>query len=86
MRAIVQLRDYDPEDGMRDGEVYDPHHDPRSVINGVETEWFPGSGNIHFVDERIEEVANAVDGSVVVLLEEDHFSVDNARLVTVRDR
>ena len=90
MRAIIQLNDYNPEDGEPDADhgSYDPHHDPRSVVNEIETEWYHGGGNIHVTDPRVTQVAELRDGSVAVMVEEagtPPVTIDNADLVTVHD-
>lgn len=83
MRAVVQLNDYDPEDGQTEDEPYDPHHDPRSVMNGVETEWYAGGGNLHIIDPAVEQVAETIAGNVIIDHEDGMREVENAGLVTV---
>lgn len=92
MRAVIHLNDYDPSDEQIVHRVHCAHNpqsaaDDRAVIDGVYVEWYPGGGNIHVTDDRVEEVAEMVDGRVMVVLEDStppHHYVENAGLVSVR--
>lgn len=88
MRIVIHLNDYEPED---DDIVHDRHcvdnpeeaADDRAVLPGVDTEWYPGGGNIHLLDARVTEVSEMMDGTVLVRLGDDENRIENAELVTV---
>lgn len=88
MRAIVQLQDYDPEDPPRMNAEMMPWDD-RANLPGIETEWYPGSGNVHIIDDKVVQVADMVSGDVLVEAperienERGVRKIENATLVTV---
>lgn len=78
------LQQYDPDELTEEEYHADEPCDERAADPPFETEWYAGSGTIHVVDPTVEEVSDLANGNVVVVMDDDHHIVDDARLVTAR--
>lgn len=64
----------------------DEGHDNPSEIAGIETEYFEQSGNLHITDDNVIQVAETVDGRVLIeYVDHGKEWIDNASIVTVHN-
>jgi len=71
VRIVIHLSNYDDSAEAIEHEAHSVSNpesagDDRAVINGIDVEWHPGGGNIHVIDNHIEEVAEMLDGRVLI--------------------
>jgi hypothetical protein len=89
VRIVIHLANYDDSPAAIEHEVHSVRNpesagDDRAVIDGIDVEWYPGGGNVHVVDARIEQVAEMVDGRVLIARADGtERSVPDASLSTV---